>query len=224
MPCHTSLLSVGDSGSACGTSSLVATASRARRREPRDGELAPMAAPPSPRTCVDLELQAAVLGHPQAAGGEAQAVDVEVDGVLDLAVELDDRAGGQVQRRAGRASACGRARPTRARGCRAARRPAGRRRVLGRSAPSSARSIRTTKALGTSCTRQAGHVGHLKLKVSRAAPPRRAASRPPRPRSSTTRMSRRGDLDLLAEHACGGQRGRRHHLVHRLADGAELEL
>src|SRR5436190_13454209 len=34
-----------------------------------------------PEDLLDLELQAAVLGHPQAAGGEVQAVDVEVDGV-----------------------------------------------------------------------------------------------------------------------------------------------
>src|SRR4051812_8921789 len=53
-----------------------------------------------PDDLLDLELQASVLGHPQAAGGEVQAVDVEVDGILDLAVELDDRACGQVQRRA----------------------------------------------------------------------------------------------------------------------------
>jgi hypothetical protein len=35
---------------------------------------------------------------------------------------------------------------------------------------------------------------------------------------------RRRDLDLLAEHVAGRHRGRGHHLVHRLADRAELEL
>src|SRR5436189_5607804 len=62
---------------------------RGRRRRSELGHRGVGAAEPD--DLLDLELQAAVLDDPQAAGGEVQPVDVEVDRVLDLAVEPDDR-------------------------------------------------------------------------------------------------------------------------------------
>ena len=88
----------------------------------------------------------------------------------------------------------------------------------------SARSMRTTKALGTSWTRRAETSATVKLDGQHVRRRRGAQDSAASASVVTTRISRRGDLDLLAEDLERGQRGRRHHLVHGLAHGAELEL
>ena len=82
--------------------------------------------------------------------------------------------------------------------------------------------MRTTNALGTSCTSRQG--APQKVKVTAVAWPgwsQRAGGV-----LGVVELADVGrrDLDLFVEHRAGGRRGRRHHLVHRLADGGELEL
>ena len=166
-----------------------------------------------------------------------RAVDIQIDRLVGLAVQLDHRA-----RRGGRRPAAEgmRARPSSAQtrtgmpasdGAAAGepRGGAGRRQRPRRAAPtsapisSSALDMRTTNALGTSCTSRAGspQIENADAHGVRRAAGRRRRSR--RPRAKVLRL-RRADLDLGAEHRRRRGGGRGHHLVHGLRDGGQLEL
>src|SRR5690349_2367015 len=149
---------------------------------------------------LDLDGPLAALRDDQAAGGEAQAIDEEVDRLVRLAVEVDDAAGRHPDEVADRHAAPAELGPH-------AHVDAAQRLV------EAGRRVRVRRALVAEDGEDAARdVGRVVVALEGAVE-----------RAEHARVGRR-DLDLGAEDAARRVRGGGHHLVHRLADGGELEL
>src|SRR6185295_16098934 len=179
---------------------------------------------------VDLDGPLAAFGDDEPPGGEAHAVDEHVDGLVRLAVELDDGAGGRADEasdghapaaelgphadldlahglvEAGGVGGSGRTLVAEVLGAELVER-------LGHSHDERVRDELDQAAGLAEDGEDAGRdVGRVVVALERAV------ERREHPRV------RRGDLDLGAEDAARRVGGGGHHLVHRLADGGQLEL
>src|SRR4051812_2165874 len=194
-----------------------------RRRRLRGRRLAP-------DERLDLDRPLAGLGYDEVAGGEAQAVDEEVDRLVRVAVELDEAAGRHPDEVADRHVAPAELGPD-------AHVNAAQRLVEARHAVGVGRAP-VAEVLGAELVERLGHAHHERVRdeldqAARLAEDGEDAARDvgrvvvalegALERREHARVGR-GDLDLGAEDGARRVRGGGHHLVHRLADGRELEL